>query len=230
MFGILVIITCIITLILLKVFLDINLKTIKGLKNRTSENLQTLSKKFPDDEKICNDILKELKNEDVKIKKEAEYESCLYTIFNNTITIGKFQQNYMKIQTIAHECIHSCQNKKTLWANFILTNIYLLYFVVILILEIANCLPYANIHILIFIFLSIIQYILRNSLENDAMIRAKYVAKDYIEKNKILDKNEEEELLAEYGEINNIGIPFMNFTLISGNIIKIIIVSLIALI
>lgn len=231
MFEIVTIIVCVITLILSKFFLNINFKEIKKLEIRSSEELESLSNKFPKDEQISKDILEKLKNNtNVKIKNEPEYTSCLYTVFNNTITIGKFKQNYMKLQTIAHECIHSCQSKITLWANFIFTNIYLIYFVAILILEFFNKLPYSNIHILILIFLSFIQYIIRNSLETDAMTRARYVAKEYMEEKKILNKVEEEKLLEEYDKINNIGIPFMNYYTISMNIIKIMIFSFIVLV
>lgn len=230
MFEILIIIICALTLIFLKIFLKVNFKVIKELENRSSEELETLSNKFPDEEIICKDILEKLNNPDVKVKKQKEYTSCLYTIFNNTITIGNFQQNYMKLQTIAHECIHSCQSKITLWSNFIFTNIYLIYFVIILLLAFLNKLSYTDIHAIILIFLSIIQYILRFSLENEAMIKAKYVAKEYIEENKILTKNEEKKLLEEYEKINNIGIPFMNYYTISMNIIKIIIFSFIVIV
>jgi hypothetical protein len=195
-----------------------------------SQELESLSNKFPTDEQICKDILEKLNNtKSVKVKSEPEYTSCLYTVFNNTITIGKFQQNYMKLQTIAHECIHSVQNKITLWSNFIFTNIYLIYFTVILILGLFNKLNYGNIHILILIFLSFIQYILRNTLEIEAMIKAKNVAKEYIEEKKILNKEEKEKLLDEYEKINNIGIPFINYYTISMNIIKIMIFSFIVL-
>lgn len=230
MFEIVTIIVCLIALFLLKIFLNINFKEIKKIEIRTLEELEKLSNKFPTDEKICNDILDKMNNKDVKIKNESEYTSCLYTIFNNTITIGKFQQNYMKLQTIAHECIHACQNKKTLWANFIFTNIYLIYFVITSILTIFNKLPYTNVHILILIFFSFIQYLIRFTLENEAMIKAKYIAKEYIEEKEILNKDEEKKLLEEYDKINNIGIPFINYHTISMNIIKIIIYSFIALI
>jgi len=230
MFEISVIIVCVFTLILLKIFLNINFTKIKQLNIRTSEELEYLSNCFPTDEKICKEILNKLNNENVKVKIEPEYNSCLYTIFDNTITIGKFKQNYMKIQTIAHECIHSCQSEKTLWANFIFTNIYLIYFLIISILGILNKLPNAQIHILILIFLSFIQYIVRNTLELEAMTKAKYIAKEYIEENKVLDKEKEKKLLDEYDAVNNIGIPFMNYYLITMNIIKIIIFSFIILI
>lgn len=231
MFEFEVVIICVLATILLKIFLNINFKEIKKLELRTSEELEKLSNKFPSDETICNDILKKLNNTtEVKIKNEPEYTSCLYTVFNNTITIGKFKQNYIKIQTIAHECIHSCQDKRVLWANFIFTNIYLLYFLIISILTFFNKVPYTTIHIIILIFLSLIQYIVRFSLENEAMIKAKYVAEEYIEEKKILNIEEKEKLIEEYDKINNIGIPFMNYYLISMNIIKIILYCFIALI
>lgn len=230
MFEISVIIVCTVTLILLKIFLNINFKEIKKLEVRSSEELEELSKKFPTDEKICKDILNKLDNKDVKIKIEPEYNSCLYTVFNNTITIGKFQQNYIKLQTLAHECIHACQSKRMLWSNFIFSNIYLIYFVVILILAFFNKLPYTNIHTIVLIFLSIIQYIIRFSLENEAMIKAKFIAKEYIEENEMLNTDEENKLLEEYDEINNIGIPFMNYYLISMNIVKIMLFSFVALV
>lgn len=230
MISISVLICSLITLILLKIFLNVKFKDIKELKNRRVEKIEVLANKFQSDEKICKDILTILNNENVKIKSEPEYTSCLYTIFNNTITIGKFQQNYMKLQTIAHECIHSCQNKITLWGNFIITNIYLIYFAIVLILGILNKLPYADIHILIFAFASVIQYIIRNTLEIDAMTRAIYVAKEYIEKNKILNKEETKLLLQEYDKINKFIIPFANYNLIFSNSIKIIIISLFVLI
>lgn len=225
-----VIIVCVITLILLKIFLNINFKEIKKFEVRGSKELEVLPDKFPEDEQICKDILEKLDNKDVKIKKEPEYNSCLYTIFNNTITIGKFKQNYMKIQTLAHECIHSCQNRRTLWANFIFSNIYIIYFIITLILAFFNKLQYANIHIVILIFLSFIQYILRFALEYEAMTKARFIAKEYIEEKNILNKKEKEKLLEEYDKVNNIGIPFMNYYIISMNIIKIMIFSFIVLV
>jgi len=231
MFEISIILICIITLVLLKIFLNVSFKKIKKLEIRSSEELNKISNKFPNDEIICKDILKKLDNHtNIKIKVEPEYNNSLYTVFNNTIIIGKFKQEYMKIQTIAHECIHSCQNKRMLWSNFIFTNIYLIYFVIILILEILNKLPNSNIHIIILIFFSLIQYILRFSLENEAMIKARFVTKEYIEENNLVNKEEEEKLLDEYDKINEIGIPFMNYYTISMNIIKIIIFSFISLI
>ena len=93
-FEIIVIIACIVVLIILKFLLNISFKKIRNLNTRKSEELENLAIKFPNDEKICKDILKKMNNENVRIKMEPEYGSCLYTVFNKTITIGKFKQNY----------------------------------------------------------------------------------------------------------------------------------------
>ena len=232
MFEIIVIIIGVITLILLKFFLTISFKKMKELDLTASEEVKEIANRFPKDEQICRDILKKLNHtgKEVKIKEEPQYTSCLYTVFNNTITIGKFQQDYMKIQTLAHECIHACQSKRTLWSNFIITNLYLLYFITILILTFLNKIPDTTVQLFILFAFGMIQYIVRFSLENEAMIRARYVAKEYIEENKLLTKQEEFKLLEAYDKVNEIGIPFMNYDLISMNILKLIFYALVSLI
>ena len=77
----------------------------------------------------------------------------------------------------------------------------------------------------ILIFMGIIQYVIRFSLENEAMIKAKYLAKEYTEDKKILTEEEKNMLLSEYDRVNNMCIPFVNYSLIASNIIKIIIYS-----
>lgn len=229
MFQIIILLSCFFAVMLLRIFLNVNFKQIKNMEIKESKDLEKLTSKFPSDEQICKDILKKMNNENVKIKLEPEYTTCLYTVFNDTITIGKFQQNYMKIQTIAHECIHSCQSKRILWSNFILTNIYLIYFVAISALTLFNKITDTQVHSFILLLFGIIQYVVRISLESEAMLKAKYLAKEYIEEYTILDTKEEKKLLNEYERVNKIGIPFMNFYTISMNIAKVFIYSLFAL-
>ena len=223
MLSITIMIICAITIVLLKLFLNINFKDIKQFNTRGSTELEKLPIKFPTDEEMCKAILKKFKNEDVPIKINPEYNSCLYTVINNTITIGKFKQDYMKVQTIAHECIHASQNKRILWSNFIVSNVYLLYFFTITVLSFFNKLPHTQIHLMILIFGSLIQYIIRYHLESEAMLKARYVAEGYLEENKLLEYDEKSILLKEYDEVNQISIPFMHFYMISMNLMKIII-------
>lgn len=228
---IIVIIICILILVFTKIGLNIKFKDLKQLKTRTNEKARKMAEKFPDDEEMCKDILKKLgNNSEVKILKNEEYNSCLYTIYNNTITLGKFKEDYIKPQTIAHECVHSCQSKVMLWFNFIISNIFNLFYIVTLIFAIFNKLPNANLFLIILTGIAFIQYVIRNALEMEAMTRAPYVAKEYLAENKILTEKEIKDLLEEYEDVNKIGMPITNYSLILKSIVKVIIFCIVVLI
>ena len=63
----------------------------------------------------------------------------------------------------------------------------------------------------------------RAFLENDAMIKAKYLAKDYMENMKISTKEEIEKIVSGFDKINNKGIKCINYNLFLGCMIKILI-------
>ena len=64
--------------------------------------------------------------------------TSLYMVISNTILIGNLKGGYARIQTLAHECMHSIQNRKLLLFNYIFSNIYILYFLVITIFTVFN--------------------------------------------------------------------------------------------
>ena len=74
------------------------------------------------------------------------------------------------------------------------------------------------------------QFAIRAYLEQDAMTKAKNLAKEYIEEKNIITKEELDKLCTEYDKINRMGIPFYIWNLFTNNMIKIIIYSIIALI
>lgn len=229
--GIIVVIICIVTLILTKIGLNVKFKDLKQLKTRNNEKARKISEKFPKDEEMCNEILHKLgNNSNVKIIMNKEYNSCLYTVYNNTITLGKFKEDYIKPQTIAHECIHSCQSKMMLWFNFIVSNIYNIFFIIALILVLFNKLPFTNAFLISLTAVSFIQYVVRFTLEMEAMTRALYIAKEYLSENNILNNQEIKYILEEYEEINKIGIPITNYSLILKNIVKIVVFCIVILI
>ena len=96
MLEISIILAGVITLILLKIFLNVDFKKLKKLNIESNGNLSDITDKISkiNQENMCKDILKELYCKDVKVNVAPEYNSCLYTIFNNTITIGKFKEEY----------------------------------------------------------------------------------------------------------------------------------------
>lgn len=227
---IIIIIICILSLILLKIGLNIKIKEILKFKDKTNKELDEITTQLPNNEIVCKEILSNLGNtSNVIIKEEKDTNDCLYMIFNNTILLGKFKANFIRIQTIAHECIHSIQNKITLWFNYLFSNFYILYFAIVSILTLFNKIQNTYMQIMILFIFGIIQYAIRAYLENEAMNKAPYVAKEYLINKNIQEENIQQ-LMKEYLKINSIGIPFVNYTLIQKNIIKIIIYCIIILI
>lgn len=230
MYNIIVIIICLITILILKISLNVKLKEIINLRKRRNNFLEKVANKFESEEKICKEILYKLGNKEVKIEIDENSDSSLYIVLTNKIILGKFNQQYMKIQTIAHECIHSIQNKFTLWFNYIFSNIFNIYFIILSILSLFNKINNTNIQTIILIFVALIQYIVRESLENEALIKAPIIAKEYIDSKEIFTNQEKEELEKEYNYITKLGTSTMNFILITKNIIKIIIYQIIIII
>ena len=220
-----VLIGCIITIAILYVVFEVNIKEIK--KVGKNEKLDELTKKFPENEEICKDILKKLKNENVKVvqNENRENKTSLYIAISNTIFIANIKDTYTRIQTIAHECLHSIQSRKMLLFNFFYSNFYLIYFVIITLLTVVGVIKNYYLNIAILILLSYIYYIVRSYLETDAMTKARYVAEDYmndyIENNEICTKDEINDLCEQYDKINKIGIPATNFVIFFNCFIKV---------
>lgn len=136
---------------------------------------------YPSNIEICKYILNKLNNSTVKIEEDKEAKTSMYIALSDKIIIADVKNSYTRIQTIAHECLHSVQKRKMQVFNFIYSNIYLLYFVIVTILAILNKLQDPMLYIAIMILLSYIYYFVRSYLENDAMIKAKYLAKEFME-------------------------------------------------
>lgn len=216
---IIILIVLIIFIIILRYLFNYNIKRIKHLAEE-DEELDIISEKCPDNVDICKKCLKIVNNESVKIENDNNAKSSLYIAISNKIIIGNITKSYTRIQTIAHECLHSIQDKKILLFNFVFSNIYLLYFAIICILKFINFLSNEMLFIVIYLILSLVYYTIRVYLENDAMIKAKYLAKEYMEKEKILNKIEIDKLINGFDKINNIGIKCTNYKFFENIIIK----------
>lgn len=206
---------------ILKFIFSFNMKKIKEIGE--DKELDKLTQKYPENIEICKDYLKKLNNENVNIEEDKDSNSTLYLIMNNKIFIANLKDSYTRIQTIAHECLHSIQSKKLLWFNFIFSNIYLAYFFIICILAILKVLPYKMLFLSILIIFGFVFYAVRTYLENDAMIKARFLAKDYMQKKKISSQDEIDRIVKKYDELNDIGIKCTNFQLLSNVFLKIII-------
>lgn len=140
------------------------------------------------------------------------------------------KNNYSRIQTIAHECLHSCQDRTILLFNFFFSNINMIYFFIISILTIFKIINNQTIQIAILMLFTLIQFSVRSFLEIDAMTRARFLAKEYIEKKKLCTDEEKEILLKEYEKINKIGIPFVIDNLLTAGLFRNLIYTVICIV
>ena len=228
-----IIIICLITIVLLKIGLNVKIKDIKKIKKiGYDKTLNDIAKKFPNNKEICQDVLKMINNKNVKIEESKDSKTSLYIALTNKIIIADIEDTFSRIQTIAHECLHSIQNRRILMFNFLFSNIFLLYFLVATILILFN-IGESLVYIEIFTMLTIIYCVVRCYLENEAMSKASYVAKEYMQNYAKKNNIEQEDvniLFENFERLNKIGIPLTNFSIVTINIIKIIFLSIIALI
>lgn len=185
-----------------------------------NEGLNKLTDNFPENKVICKKILSMIGNTTTKIEEDNKSETCLFLIMTNKIIIGNLKNRFVRIQTIAHECIHSMQDKKVLWFNFIFSNIYLLFFIVISILTIAKIATHTMLYIFILTILGLLYYSVRSYLESDAIIKSRYLARSYMYSEKILKPEEVEEIVGNYDIINKIGVPIINYNTAFSVLIK----------
>ena len=202
-------IVILISTIVLQYIFNYNRKKLEHIGE--DEELDNLAKAYPSNMEICKDYLKKLKNENVKIEENTGAEASLYIAVTDKILIANIQDSYTRIQTIAHECLHSIQDRKLLLFNFIFSNIYLIYFVITCALLIFKILPYKIMFLVILLILIMIYYTVRVYLENDAMIKARYLAKEYMEEKKISSPEEIEKLVEGFDKINTVGIKCINY-------------------
>ena len=211
--------------LILRYFFNFNMKQVKELAQKP--DLDKIVEKYPNNQQVAQEILKMLNNEKVKIEENENAESSLYVAVSDKIFIGNIQKSYTRIQTIAHECLHSVQSRKLLLFHFIFSNFYLLYFVLIALLGILKILPFEMTFLVSFVLIGMLFYAVRIYLENDAMIKAPFLAKEYMQGKGISSLEEIEKVIEGYDELNQIGIKAVNYKLFMGIMIKVFLLSII---
>lgn len=220
-------------LLLIIIFFAFNLSIAKIKRlNELSQNsgLNELVSKFPKNIEICKSMLKKLNNDEVTIEEDKKTQTSVYIVLTNKIIIGNMKGSFVRIQTIAHECLHSIQDKKILIFNYIFANFYNLYFYIVCIFSLFKIVKNYTFQIEILAIFGFIYYAVRGFLEYDAMTKAKFLAQEYMEKANIIEITEVEQIVSEYDKINDIGIKFNNYLLVVNFIFKLIVVCLIAFI
>ena len=227
---IIIIVLIISTLLILGFVYDINISKMKNIINTEETKFKNLVDKYPSNIDICKYILKEIKKEKIIIEENKDSKTSLYIVATNKIIIENINESYTRIQTIAHECLHSIQDKKILLFNFIFSNLYIFLFLIIVLLKIMHKISNGMLYIHIMLLYGFVYYFVRSYLEMDAMTKAKYIAKSYMEEANILNKEEIKEIIESYEKINNIGIKTTNYELLFECLLKVTIVVILFMI
>lgn len=213
-------------LIGLKLILNIDVLSIKKIAK--NERLNKVTDSFPENLDICKKICKMIGNSKVKIEEDKNSKTSLYLVLTNKISIANLKGNFTRIQTIAHECIHSMQDKRILWANFIFSNIYLIYFAIAVVLTVFRVYQDYMFQIVILSLMGFVYYFLRSYLETDAIIKARYLAREYMKTERILTPEQMNDILGNYDILNKIGVKAVNYKLIVSALLKTLIYAFIA--
>lgn len=222
---IIIMLLAVMLLILAKVY-DVNIKKLKQFSEYEETKFNKMVDEYPSNIEVCKYILNKLNNSTVTIEENKEAKTSMYIAVTNKIIIADVKNSYTRIQTIAHECLHSIQKRKIQLFNFIYSNIYLLYFIITTILALLNKLQDPMLYISIMITLSYIYYFVRSYLEDDAMIKAKYLAQEFMEEVKISSQEEINNIVQSYDKLNDIGIKTVNYQLMLETLIKVIILAI----
>lgn len=218
----------IIAIVVIAIIFKVNFKKLKQIG--MDENLNKIAEKYPSNIEICKKILKKLNNENVQIEEDKNSETTLYLVMQNKIFIADVKNSYTRIQTMAHECLHSIQDKLMLKFNFIYSNIYIISFIVFMILAIIKKVPNKMLFSNILLLLGIVYFVIRSYLETDAMTKARFLAKEYMEEEKIATKEEIDKLVDGFDKLNSGCITATNFGLFTNIMIKVILFNVVALI
>lgn len=219
-----IIIIAIIAIVIIYSMMKMNIKELE--KIALNSELNEIARKYPENIEICRALLEKLGNKTTKIEENENSESTLYIAIQDKISIGNTHESFTRIQTIAHECLHSIQDRKMLIFNFIYSNIYFIICVLVIIKKLPNEMLYSN----IFLILSFIYYVVRVFLENDAMIKAHYLAKEYMEQHANATEEEIERVVNGFEQINKGCIKGTNCSLFVKIMIKLVIFNALALI
>ena len=226
-FGI-IIVFLVCAMVVLRILFGSSKKQIEAIAK--NEKLDELAKKYPNNVEMCKEYLKMLHNETVAIEEDKNATNSLYIAISNKIIIADVKESFTRIQTIAHECLHSIQDRKILLFNFIYSNIYMLYFIMITVLKLFNKLSYEMMFLSILIIGGFVYYFVRSYLENDAMIKARFLAKEYMEHKKISSQEEVDNILHHFDQLNDRGIKCVNYALLCNVFMGILIFCVICMI
>ena len=107
-----IIVIAFIAIIIVNSMMKINIKELE--KIALDKELNTITEKYPKNTEICKILLNKLENKTTKIEEDLNSEATLYIAIQDKISIGNTHESFTRIQTMAHECLHSIQDRNML--------------------------------------------------------------------------------------------------------------------
>lgn len=224
---IIVVAILLVTIVLLKYIFKIDTKKVEPLKE--DKELEKITNKFPENVQIAKEMLEMIGNEKVKIEQAKSSETSLYIAITDKISIANMKNNYSRILTVAHECMHSVQDRRLLLFNFIFSNINIIYLIAVIILTATKVIENTMLHVFILTLFATIKFAVRGYLEIEAMTKSKYLVKEYMERKSIINKEQITSIITKYEEINKIAVPFTIVQILTSSILGILVYSIISL-
>ncbi len=149
------------------------------------EKISPVVKAIGDNEKLAEEILKYIGNTTTKVEKNEDnkIKASFYNCNTDKITVKNTEDldDCSRLIHIAHECVHSIQEKKLVKAHFILSNIQIFYFLGIFIYFFYNKNLELRLSLLLIqIFIFSATFFIKIVLESDATYRGPILAFRYL--------------------------------------------------
>lgn len=156
------------------------MKILKNNKEK-KEKAQEIVDKLPENKIMCKEILEIVNNDATNIILDNQTNSSYYVFLNDTIYLSDKEQNksgFSRVCLIAHECIHSIQNKAIQYINFVLSNLEILSFILLTIFAFLKMISVPLIYA--YLAICVLSIVIRSVLEIDAIKRAIPLSKKYM--------------------------------------------------
>ncbi len=187
--------TLIILVLIIIMLFVLNYKSLKETKLLSSdEELDKATECLPSNAEICKE-LQEMLGSNSKVELDDKTKSSAFIFYLNKIILSNTEsskKDFSRVLFIAHECVHSIQDKTMHIINFTLANIKNIFDIVVFVLLILKRCSLELITISLLV--SFLSFYYRIILESDAVYRSVIYSRKYLEKkglNYVADRYEE---------------------------------------
>ena len=197
----------------------------KGTFKQKKKEVEDLIKNLPSNKEIADEILS-MQNSTSKVELKEDIKNSYYIFLNDTIYLSdseKAKVTYARVVLISHEIRHSLQSKKMQVSNFLLANIEIVYFIVMVVLSVLNI--HSSIAMYGYIVVFIFAILIRCILEADAIYNSVKISRSYL--NSKMGRKDTDKVISVYKFYISLLAPLMFVSLFAWKFIRIVILFLI---